>query len=1226
MTPERWQEVRKVLDSVLELPLEQRTGYLDRSCSEDPTLRREVESLISSYDKAGSFLESPVQKSTGGEASSGARDDSWVGRCVGAWKVMDKLGEGGMGVVYKAEDTKLSRHVALKFLREDLAKDRQALDRFRREARAASALNHPNICTIHEVDECEGRPFIAMELIEGQTLRTISAGPLPWSKTAELGVQIVKALAAAHAAGIVHRDIKPENLMVRSDGYVKVLDFGLARLVHRLGDSTSGGLGSSAKPNTDSGTLLGTVGYMSPEQVRGEELRSASDIFSLGVVLYEMATGQHPFRSESPVATLHAILSRPPLAPSRINLEVPPQAESLILRMLEKDARLRPSAAAVEQALGSVLGGVTRTIAPPSKRHTVGREKERAELLAAFEEVAGGRGLLVCVSGEPGIGKTTLVEDFLGDLQTGGWSFSVAKGRCSERLAGAEAYLPFLEALESLPRSGVEGAAHKMRTLAPTWYAQLFPLSESDPSDARLLTQARTTTQERVKHELGAFLEEVARPEPVVLFLDDLHWADASTVDLLGYLATKFDTTRILIIGAYRPSDLFLAKHPFIGVKRDLQARGGCREIDVDFLSTEHVEHYLTLEFPENCFPREFAGVVQSRTEGNPLFMVDLLRYLRDRKVIVKSEGDGGWRLAQSLPDLSRDLPQSVKSMIERKIEQLSARDREVLAAAAVEGYEFDSASVARAMQADGLEIEERLKVLDHVHAFVKRIAEEEFPDGTLALRYRFVHVLYQNEFYASLSPSRRTALSAALARALEALHGQKSSAIASQLGFLYETARDFARASDYFRLAAQNAARIFANEEAISLSRRGLALLAKLPESPERTRTELELQVTLAFAVQVTRGFAAEETRANMARAQELCQGLGDTAQLFPVIFSFFAHYLSKADTKSAREAAEQLLSMARSANDSLLLVGAHSALGIVLNHQGEIVSAQAHFEELSKHYDPAKHASYVQFYRLDPGVYARSEGVRTLWLLGYPEQACRQLEETLALARSLSSPQSLAFGLMFGAYHYQNLRQPEKTKEIAEACIALCNAQGIPLERAWAQGAYGWAMAELGQVEEGISQIRASLELQVSIGAEVAHPQFRAILAEVFWREGRIEEGLKSVEAGLGASRRHGERYYDAELWRLRGELLKLQGEVHEADSCFQQAIELAREQAVKSLELRAATSLARLWLQQGKRNEAHQRLGDIYAWFTEGFDTADLREAKTLLKELSNVSAAS
>jgi predicted ATPase len=228
--------------------------------------------------------------------------------------------------------------------------------------------------------------------------------------------------------------------------------------------------------------------------------------------------------------------------------------------------------------------------------------------------------------------------------------------------------------------------------------------------------------------------------------------------------------------------------------------------------------------------------------------------------------------------------------------------------------------------------------------------------------------------------------------------------------------------------------------------------------------------------------------------------------------------------------------------------------------------------------------------------------------------------LEETLALARSISSPQSLAFGLVFGALHYQNLRQPEKAKEIAEACMALCNEQGIAQERAWAQCAYGCAIAELGQVEQGISQIRASLELQGSIGAEVAQPQFRAILAEVFWHERRVEEGLKTVEAGLEVSSRHGERYYDAELWRLRGELLKLQDKMEEADSCFQKAIEVAREQAAKSFELRASTSLARLWLQLGKRSEARHLLGDIYGWFTEGFDTVDLREAASLLKELS------
>ncbi len=891
--------------------------------------------------------------------------------------------------------------------------------------------------------------------------------------------------------------------------------------------------------------------------------------------------------------------------------------------MLEKEARLRPSAAGVHQSLAASAtrgaAGVPRNVLPISRRRTVGRQKERAELVGAFEEAAANHGLLVCIVGEPGIGKTTLVEDFLTDLQTAGWSFSVAKGRCSERLAGAEAYLPFLEALENLIRSGTEGTAHKMRTLAPTWYAQLFPLSESNPSDAQLQTYVRTATQERVKRELGVFLEEVARVEPLVLFLDDLHWADSSTIDLLAYLATKFETTRILIIGAYRPSDLLLSKHPFIGVKRDLKARATCREIEVEFLSSEDVERYLVLEFPDNQFPNEFAGVIHSRTEGNPLFLVDLLRYLRDREVMVKSEDGQGWRLTQSLPDLSRDLPQSVKSMIERKIEQVSDRDREVLVAAAVEGYEFDSATVVRALHADGLEIEERLEALDHVHSFARRIAEQEFPDGTLTVRYRFVHVLYQNALYASLGPTRRAALSATLAQALEALHGEKSSSIASQLGFLYETARDFARASDYFRLAAQNAARIFANEEALDLSRRGLAQLVKLPNTLERTRNELELQVTLAFALQFTRGYASQGTRESMARAQELCQSLGDTAQLFPVIFGFFTHYITKPDLKAARETAEHLLSIARSANDSVLLTGAHMASGLALMHMGEIVSAHEQFEECSKYYDAAKHSHYVQFYRLDPGIYAQSEGFRALWLLGYPDKACRKLEQTLALAHRISSPVSLAFGLMFGAFHYQNLGQPEKTKKIAETCVALCDEQGVVQERWWVQAPYGWAIAELGHVEAGISQIRAGLEMQLSIGAEVARPMSLAVLAEALWHAGRTVEAMKAVEEGFEVSNRNGERQYDAELWRLQGELVKVQGRMAEAESCFQKAIDIAQQQAAKSLELRADTSLARLWLQQDKRKEAKHLLKEVFAWFSEGFDT-DLNEAAALLKELS------
>lgn len=872
-----------------------------------------------------------------------------------------------------------------------------------------------------------------------------------------------------------------------------------------------------------------------------------------------------------------------------------------------------------EEVAPSAPGFCASPPVPSAERQSVGREKERAELDAAFESVAAGRGILVCVPGEPGIGKTTLVEDFLCSLHTSGKSFNLALGRCSQRLAGEEAYLPFLEALENLLHNNA-GTARKLRAHAPSWYAQLFPLSESDPSDAALQAYARATTQERVKRELAAFLCEITRQSPLVLFFDDVHWTDPSTVDLLSHLATKFDSTRILVIVTYRPSELLLLKHPFTGVRRELQTRGACREIEVEFLSPRDVERYIALEFLGNCFPREFAGLIHARTEGNPLFMVDLLRYLRDQKVVVKTEGDENWRLARSLPDLSRVIPQSVGSVIERKIEQLSDRDGEVLSAAAVQGYEFDSAVIGRALEADSEEIEKILDRLERVHSFVKRVGEDELPGGAATVRYRFVHVLYQNALYTSLTPSRRVALCAALAYALDALYGERSSMIAPKLAFLYETARDPGRASDYSLLAAQNAQRIFANQEAIAMSRRGLALLGKMPETPERTRKELDLQVTLAFSLLSTLGYAAPETGANMARARELCLPLGDSALLFPILCGLWTYYICKGELKSAREAAEHLWSISLNLNDPAMLIMAPATLAITLQHQGELVASREKFDEVSRRYDSAQHGRYVQLYRFDPGIQSESQMVRTLWLLGYPDQARRKMDEILALAHKLGLPLSLAFSLRSAAQIYQNLRQPERAKEIGQACIALCEEHGILLEHAWVECPYGWAIAELGRIEEGISHIRAGIETQLSIGAQVARTQVLATFAESLWHAGRTEEALQAVEDGLDVSNRNGERYYDAELWRFKGEVLKAQNRTAEVESCFQKAIEIARQQAARSLELRACTSLARLWQRNGKRKEALHLLGDIYAWFTEGFDTADLQEAASLLKEFS------
>ncbi|MGC1648609.1 MAG: protein kinase, partial [Candidatus Sulfotelmatobacter sp.] len=672
-----------------------------------------------------------------------------IGQALGHYRIVEKIGAGGMGEVYEAEDSRLGRRVALKLLPERIVGDSSAVERFVREARAASALNHPNIVTIHEIGESGANRFIVMEFIMGCTLRKMIGQGVDLELLARIGEQVAKALTVAHAAGIIHRDIKPDNIMVRDDGYVKLLDFGLARLVPTGSSPTL----ATAANNTEVGTILGTARYMSPEQARGEEANSATDMFSLGIVLYELSTGQHPFPADSQIGALNAILSQTPLSPSRLNTDVPAVLDGLILRLLEKDPRLRPTAPEVESELRGLTGtraGNERTRGfMPVKRNTVGRKRELAELRAAFDSAESGCGLLMCIAGEPGIGKTTLAEDLLAMLGAAGRNCSIGRGKCSERLAGTEAYLPVLEALESLLHGEASvSMAGVLKRVAPTWYVQVAPLAANDSPVARVMEEAKAASQERLKREFSAFLQEASRVRPLVLFLDDLHWADASTIDLLAYIGSKFGSLRTLIIATYRPSDLLLAKHPFAEAKLVLQERGVCREVAVTFLTSADVELYLTQKFPEHRFPPEFASLIHAKTEGSPLFMVDLIRYLGNRGVIAEGE-QGRWSLAETVPKIEHELPESVRSMIQRKIDQLSDGQRRLLSVASVQGQEFDSAVVARALDIDTAEVEEQLEILERVHLFVRKIGEREFPDSQLTLRCVFVHALYQNALYA---------------------------------------------------------------------------------------------------------------------------------------------------------------------------------------------------------------------------------------------------------------------------------------------------------------------------------------------------------------------------------------------------------------------------------------------------------------------------------------------
>lgn len=851
--------------------------------------------------------------------------------------------------------------------------------------------------------------------------------------------------------------------------------------------------------------------------------------------------------------------------------------------------------------------------AAPAVASLIGREAELAALERRLATVAAGTRQVVLVSGEAGIGKTALLDTFIASAGAHP-SVRVARGQCVERYGAAEAYLPWLDALGDLcQQPGREGAVAVLRRVAPLWLAQL-PASMDPGERAALHREVAGAPAERMLREMCEALEALAADHPLVVALEDLHWADRSSLELLASIARRRQRARLLIVATYRPLDANQAGHPLVGIQRDLQVHRQCEELPLAFLSGDAVDAYLASRFPG--LPVDVAPVVHRRTEGNALYMVNTADYLADCALIV--ENHGRWELRGEMRAIEAAVPDSLRAMIERQLDRVGDDERRLLEAASVAGVALADATLAPALGATVEEVGRACAALAQRGAFLEAGAEEDWPDGTATRRYRFIHALYPEVLYERIAPSARVRMHGAIAERLEAGHRDRAGAIAAELAAHFERARDPARAIEYLAVAAGNAVQRLAYGEAIGELNRALDLLAALPDDAACKKQELAIRIALAPSLMVTYGYAAPEVDAVYERAEALCREVGDTRQFFSVLIGRSAPSLLLARTERAKALAEQAVALAREQNDPRYLTQAETAIGLALVWRGEFAPAAEHLErsriasEAVTQWPPAFRMVH------DPGVAGRAYAAWAQWMLGFPDRAKREAAAAVASANELKHPFSVAFALVFAAFVHQARREIDATRQRADAAIALCTEHGFAMYLAVATVFRGWAIAEAGAVREGLAVMEEGLAAYSATGAVLVRPYFLALIGEACARGGDPERAQALLLDALAGAARTGERVYEAEIGRLLGELART-SDADEAEARFAQALLVARAQRARSLELRVATSRARAWQQRGRAAEAHALLSGVLAHFTEGFDTADLCDATLLLEEL-------
>jgi predicted ATPase/class 3 adenylate cyclase len=834
----------------------------------------------------------------------------------------------------------------------------------------------------------------------------------------------------------------------------------------------------------------------------------------------------------------------------------------------------------------------------------VGREQEVGLLLERWELVRDGTGQLVVLSGEAGIGKSRLLRALKERLADE--PHTLLESRCSPD-ARSSALFPAIELLRRLARiergDSPEAKLAKLtevllryRLSVPEMAAPLGALlslpGEDDGARTSTSPQARKHRMfETILHALFA----LAGQQPLLLIVEDLHWVDPSTLELIELLVDQVPTARIFTLFTCRPE--FRVTWP---------SRTHVTQITLNRLTRKQTHAIIERLVGGKRLPAEVQQQITAKTDGIPLFVEELTKAVLESDLLREEMAD--YALARPLGPLA--IPATLHDSLMARLDRLDSA-KAVAQVGAVLGRQF-TYDLLQAVSSlgDG-----------PLRAGLERLLEAELlhqrgiaPSAT----YVFKHGLVQDAAYQSLLKStrqhyhRRTA-EALVERFPETVEGQP------ELVAHHFTEAGLAPAAiAYWRRAGQHAIERSANVEASGHLRTALELSATRPDTVERQRDEITLHTMLGAVLMASRGYAAPEVGDAYVRARALCERLGEAEQLFTVLRGLWGFRIVRAELRTAHELGERCLAMAERATNPAAVIWAHYMLGMTALHLGELTAARDHLQRSLASYDPGKRR--VPRALQDPGVACLSYSATTLWLLGYPEQAFATSREALALARTLQHPFSLAYALNIAAAHCQRAGDPAGARAMAEHASAISAEHGIPYFGAWGPIMRGWALTQEGRHQEGIELQREGLAAYVATGAQLARPYFLGLLAESHGAAARPREGLAVLDEALVVANRTGEVYWNAELHRLRGELILAEAGSAASEACFRQALETARRQQATSLELRAAMSLGRLWRTTDRKSDGRRTLAEVYGRFTEGLDTRDLTDARRLLEELA------